>query len=76
MEIVRTYQVQAGDIISGITPEKSLEYMIEFHKHGIESRLHSYWNGHECTALEIVSLPKGSLTVPVEMKRMYNEVKE
>lgn len=52
------YQLQVGDIFTVRTPEEALEYMIMLHKYGIESCLHSYWNGAECTALEIIFIPE------------------
>lgn len=57
-ELYASYQLQVGDIFTVRTPEEALESMIMLHKHGIESCLHSYWNGAECTALEIRFIPE------------------
>lgn len=58
MEEIRCYSLQVGDIIGGRDPQIALENMINLHEHGYETCLHSYWNGHVCTALEIISIPK------------------
>lgn len=52
------YPLEVGDIFTIETPEEALKSMIMLHKHGIESCLHSYWNGAECTALEIIFIPE------------------
>lgn len=52
------YPLKVGDIFTTETPEEALKSMIMLHEHGIESCLHSYFNGNECTALEIVHIPE------------------
>ena len=52
------YPLEVGDIFTTKTPEEALESMIMLHKHGIESCLHSYFNGNECTSLEIKFIPE------------------
>jgi hypothetical protein len=55
------YPVQVGDVFTMKTPEEALDNMIILHKHGIETCLHSYFNGNELTALEIVHIPEYQL---------------
>lgn len=55
------YPVQVGDVFTMKTPEEALDNMIILHKHGIETCLHSYFNGNELTALEIVYIPEYQL---------------
>lgn len=57
------YPLEVGDIFTTKTPEEALESMILLHKYGIESCLHSYFNGAECTALEIIFIPEDKKTV-------------
>ena len=50
------YPVQVGDVFTMGTPEGAFESMILLHDNGIETCLHSCWNGAEY-ALEIIYIP-------------------
>lgn len=63
------YPLQVGDIFTMSTPEEALNNMILLHKNGIETCLHSYFNGNELTALEIVYIPG-------EYQLKYKEAKD
>ena len=62
------YPVQVGDMFTMNTPEEALNNMIMLHKYGIETCLHSCFNGNELTALEIVYIPEEQLAKYKEAK--------
>lgn len=53
---VNTVPLHKGDIITMTDGKTAFETMVLLHDNGIETCLHSYWNGTEY-ALEMVYIP-------------------
>jgi len=53
---VKAFPLHEGDILGMADGKTAFENMVLLHDNGIETCLHSYWNGTEY-ALEIVYIP-------------------
>lgn len=53
---VSAFPIHEGDIVTMTDGKTAFEAMVLLHDNGIETCLHSYWNGAEY-ALEIIYIP-------------------